>query len=293
MICPSFEALGAKVTKDGDKYIIDADELIGTEIDLRFASVGATINILLASVMATGKTVIKNAAKEPEVGNVVDLLNDMGAKISGRDTSVLEICGVESLHGGFINVIPDRIEAGTYIIAGVMNGDNLKIANVIPEHFASLTEKLLEMGADIEVYDDYVITNRVCNLKPVDIVTEVYPGFPTDLQQPITSLLTLANGESSVTELIYENRFQNVPYLVEMGADILVLDRTIKINGPAKLIGKEVITTDLRAGAALILAALSADGVTVIKEIKHVLRGYENLINKLTKVGGEISLEDV
>ena len=288
-----FEALGATVTNDGDKYIIDADKLIGADINLRFASVGATINILLASVLADGKTTIRNAAREPEVGNVIDLLNDMGAKITGKDTDLLVIEGVKSLSGGSVKVIPDRIEAGTYIIAGVMNGENLKISNVIPEHFASLTDKLLEMGADIEIFDDYVVTNKVPNLKPVDIVTEVYPGFPTDLQQPITSLLTLADGTSTVKELIYENRFQNVPYLVQMGADIEVSERELRVNGPAKLLGCEVITTDLRAGAALILAALSAEGETTIKEIKHVLRGYENIINKLTKVGGKISLEDV
>ncbi len=288
-----FEALGATVTNDGDKYIIDADKLIGADIKLKFASVGATINILLASVLAEGKTTIKNAAREPEVGNVIDLLNDMGAKISGKDSDLLVVEGVESLSGGSVKVIPDRIEAGTYIIAGVMNGDNLKINNVIPSHFSSLTDKLLEMGADIKIFDDYVVTNKVDNLKPIKIVTEVYPGFPTDLQQPITSLLTLADGTSIVKELIYENRFQNVPYLIQMGADIEVNGRELKINGPAKLLGCEVITTDLRAGAALILAALSAEGETTIKEIKHVLRGYENIINKLTKVGGEISLEDV
>jgi len=289
----SFEKLGATVTNDGDKYIIDADKLIGTDIELRFASVGATINILLASVLAEGKTTITNAAMEPEVGNVIDLLNSMGAKITGKDTSNLKIEGVKELNGGSISVIPDRIEAGTYIIAGVMNGENLKIDKVIPKHFESLTDNLLAMGADIEIHDDYVLTNKVNTLKPIDIVTEVYPGFPTDLQQPITSLLTIAEGKSTITELIYENRFQNVPYLVGMGANIEVNDRTVTVTGPTKLKAGEVITTDLRAGAALILAALNAEGETTIKEVKHVLRGYENLIKKLTKVGGEISLEDV
>lgn len=288
-----FEKLGATVTFEDDKYIIDADKLTGADIELRFASVGATINILLASVLAEGKTTIRNAACEPEVGNVIDLLNNMGAKITGKDTSILEIEGVSELTGGVVEVIPDRIEAGTYIIAGVMNGKDLKINNIIPEHIGCLIDKLKQMGADIKVYDNYVITNKVSKLKPIDITTEVYPGFPTDLQQPITPLLASADGQSTITELIYENRFQNVPYLVEMGADIEIDDRTIKINGPIKLEGKEVITTDLRAGAALILAALAAEGETTIKEIKHVLRGYAGLIKKLTKVGGEISLEDV
>ena len=289
----AFEKLGATVICEGDKYIIDADKLVGADINLRFASVGATINILLASVLAEGKTTIRNAALEPEVGNVIDLLNDMGAKITGKDTRTLEIEGVKELKGGNSIVIPDRIEAGTYIIAGVMNGKNLKINNIIPEHIASLLDKITEMGADIKVYDNYVIVNKVPNLKPINITTEVYPGFPTDLQQPITPLLTSADGISTVTELIYENRFQNVPYLVEMGADIEINDRTITVRGPIKLQGKEVITTDLRAGAALIVAALAAEGETNIKEVKHVLRGYAGLIKKLTKVGAEISLEDV
>lgn len=288
-----FEKLGAKVHYDGEKYIIDADELIGSEIELSFASVGATINILLASVYAKGKTIIKNAAKEPEVGNVIDFLNSMGAKISGKDTETLIIDGVDSLSGGKVTVIPDRIEAGTYIIAGVMVGDNLKIDKVIPDHFKSLIDKLKEMGANIKIYDNYVVASKSDNLKAVDVVTEVYPGFPTDLQQPMTSLLTLAHGKSVMTENIYENRFQNVPYLNDMGADITIDGKNLIINGPTRFKAGEVITTDLRAGAALILAALCADGETKIKEVKYVLRGYENIINKLSKVGLEITLENV
>ncbi len=288
-----FEKLGAKVTTDGDKYIIDADELIGTDIELSFASVGATINILLAAAYAKGKTTIRNAACEPEVGNVVDFLINMGVHIEGKDTTVLEIEGKSEIKGGSIKTIPDRIEAGTYVIAGVMKGNNLKICNVIPKHFESLINVLKEMGANIEVGEDYIITSKCDHLKPVNIVTETYPGFPTDLQQPITSLLALANGTSTVTETIYENRFQNVPYLQKMGADITIDDRTITIKGPTKYIASEVITTDLRAGAALILAALCADGLTTIKEVKYVLRGYGNIIRKLTKVGVEIKLEEV
>lgn len=288
-----FEKLGAKVTTDGDKYIIDAKKLVGTDINLAFPSVGATINIILAATYAQGKTTITNAAKEPEVGNVIDLLNSMGASIKGKDTDTLEIEGNKKLSKGTIKTIPDRIEAGTYLIAGVMQGDNLKISNVIPSHFQSLIDKLKEMGADIEVGDDYVLASKTENLKPINITTETYPGFPTDLQQPITSLLNLANGTSTITETIYENRFQNVPYLNQMGANIKVNDRTLTIKGPIKYIPGEVITTDLRAGAALILAALCADGLTTIKEVKYVLRGYGNIIKKLTKVGVEITLEDV
>lgn len=288
-----FEKLGAKVTLDGDKYIIDADKLVGNDIELAFASVGATINILLAAVHAEGKTTIKNAAREPEVGNVIDLLNNMGAKITGKDTSTLEIEGVEKLENAKVKTIPDRIEAGTYLIAGVMKGNNLKINNVIPKHFQSLIDNLTKMGADIEVGENYVITSKTEHLKPIDIETETYPGFPTDLQQPITSLLAFTEGTSTITENIYENRFQNVPYLQSMGANIEIKDRTLIINGPTKYIAGEVITTDLRAGAALILAALCAEGETTIKEVKYVLRGYGNIIKKLSKVGAEITLEEV
>ena len=287
-----FEKLGAKVTMKEDKYIIDADKLTGAEINLSFASVGATINILLAASKAEGKTIIHNAAREPEVGNVIDFLNSMGAKITGKDTSTLEIEGVEELKGGIVETIPDRIEAGTYVIAGVMQGNNLKISNVIPNHFSSLINILKEMGANIEVGEDYIIASKSENLKPVKVETETYPGFPTDLQQPLTSLLVLANGTSNITENIYENRFQNVPYLNQMGANIKIEGPNLIINGPSKFVPGEVITTDLRAGAALILAALCAEGQTTIKEVKYVLRGYGNIIKKLSKVGVEITLED-
>ncbi len=288
-----FEKLGAKVTEEEDKYVITADKLVGADIDLAFASVGATINILLVAVCAEGKTTITNAAREPEVGNVIDFLNNMGAQIFGKDTSTLIIEGGSKLTGGSIKTIPDRIEAGTYIIAGVMAGKNLKINNVIPEHFASLTDILSKMGANIENGENYVVASKAEHLKAINVVTETYPGFPTDLQQPITSLLTIADGESLVTETIYENRFQNVPYLRAMGAEIEVENQTIKIKGPTKFKSGEVITTDLRAGAALILAALCAEGETTITEVKHVLRGYENIIKKLQTVGVEIELEDV
>ncbi len=289
-----FEKLGATITIDYDnRYIIDAKELKGAEINLRFASVGATVNLLLAAVYAKGTTTITNAAREPEVGNVIDFLNSMGAKITGKDTSTLVIEGVKELKGGEASVIPDRIEAGTYVIAGVINGHNLKVQNVIPKHITALTNVLKKMGANIEVHEDYILVNKTTKLKAVNIKTAPYPGFPTDLQQPITSLLTQAEGTSVVTETIYENRFQNVPYLVQMGADIIIKDNKIIINGPTKLKGSTVITTDLRAGAALIIAALAAEGETSIKEIKYVLRGYENIINKLKNVGGKISLEDV
>lgn len=287
-----FEKLGAKVTIKDDLYIIEADELKGATIDLPFPSVGATVNILLASAMASGKTIINNAASEPEIGNLIDFLISMGAKIKGKDTNKLEIVGVSKLSGGKVRVIPDRIEAGTYILAGVMNGDNLEICDVEPNHLTSFFEVLDEIGCDYKIEGDKVITNKVSHLKPVDIVTKVYPGFATDLQQPITTLLLQCDGVSTVKETIYENRFQNTKYLNEMGANIKVLGDTIKVYGPTSLKGKLVRTSDLRAGAALVLAALSAEGETTITDIKHLLRGYSDLIKKLTNVGAKIWLED-
>ena len=287
-----FEKLGARVTVKDNLYQIEADELKGNNIELSFPSVGATVNIILAAVRAHGKTIIDNAASEPEIGNLIDFLNSMGAKIKGKDTNRLEIIGVSKLSGGKVRVIPDRIEAGTYILAGVMNGKNLEICDVEPKHLTSFFEVLKEMGCDFKIYHDKVVTNKVNHLKPVNIVTAVYPGFATDLQQPITTLLLMADGVSTVKETIYENRFQNTKYLNEMGANIEVLGDTIKVYGPTPLKGKLVRTSDLRAGAALVLAALSAEGETTITDIKHLLRGYSDLIKKLTNVGAKIWLED-
>lgn len=288
----AFEKMGAKIVCEDDLFVIEAEKLTGAHIKLPFPSVGATVNILLASVKAEGKTVIENAACEPEIGNLIDLLVSMGANIVGKDTNHIIIEGVKELTLGSIEVIPDRIEAGTYILAGVMNGKNLEICDVEPSHLTSFFSVLDEMGADYRIDGNKVITNKALNLKPVNIETKVYPGFATDLQQPITTLLVIANGESTVRETIYENRFQNTIYLNSMGADIIRKGDTIYVNGPTKLEGKLVRTSDLRAGAALILAALSADGETTITDIKHLLRGYGDLIQKLSNVGAEIWLED-
>lgn len=288
----AFEKMGAKIECVDDLFIIEAEKLIGAHIKLPFPSVGATVNILLAAVRAEGKTIIENAAREPEIGNLIDLLISMGANIVGKDTNHLIIEGVDKLTLGSIEVIPDRIEAGTYILAGVMNGKNLEICDVEPSHLTSFFSVLDEMGADYKIDGNKVITNKVDSLKPVNIETKVYPGFATDLQQPITTLLVMANGESTVRETIYENRFQNTIYLNSMGADIIRKGDTIYVNGPTRLEGKLVRTSDLRAGAALILAALSADGETTITDIKHLLRGYGDLIQKLSNVGAEIWLED-
>ena len=286
-----FEALGAKVTSEKNKYIVEAEELKGANIYLDIASVGATINIMLAAVKAKGTTVIDNAAKEPEIVNVATFLNNMGAKISGAGTSTIKIVGVEHLHKCFHEVIPDRIEAGTYIIIGALCGKPLKVDNVIPEHIDSLLSKLEEVGVNLEVGTDYVTVYEPSEkYTATNIKTAVYPGFPTDLQQPFTILLTQSTGTSRVTETIWENRFMHIPYLVDMGANIEVKNQTAIVIGPSKLTGKDIKATDLRAGAAMVAAGLIAEGTTTISDIEHVLRGYENIIEKLTNVGAHISL---
>lgn len=286
----SFRALGAVVEEDNNKYKIYAEELIGAHIYLDMPSVGATINAMLASCKAKGETIIENAAKEPEVVNVAVFLNGMGAKITGAGTSEIRIQGVENLKGCYTEVIPDRIEAGTYVIAGALIGNNLKIDNIIPEHIEMLTLKLKEMGVPLEIGADYITVSKIDDLKPVNIKTQGYPGFATDLQQPITALLTQCNGTSCLEETIYENRFQNVSYLNKMGSEIKIDNKKIYVTGKTDLIGTTVEATDLRAGACLVLAGLKADGTTKIINIEHVLRGYENIVQKLNDVGAEIEL---
>lgn len=288
----SFRALGATVEEDNNHYKIYAEELVGAHIYLDMPSVGATINAILAAVKAKGETIIENAAKEPEVVNVAVFLNGMGAKITGAGTSEIRIKGVETLRGCYTEVIPDRIEAGTYIILGALTGHKLKVDNIIPEHVEMLSLKLKEMGVDMEIESNYIITSETENLKPVKIKTQGYPGFATDLQQPLTALLTQCNGVSELEETIYENRFQNVPYLNEMGANIEIDKTKIKVTGKTELTGKEVVATDLRAGACMVLAGLKANGKTRITNVEHVLRGYENLIEKLTDIGADIKLID-
>ena len=288
-----FEALGARVTNEGNKYTVVAERLKGANIYLDIASVGATINIMLAAVKASGKTIIDNAAKEPEIVNVATFLNNMGAHITGAGTSTIKITGVEHLHGCFHEVIPDRIEAGTYIIMGALCGKDLKIENIIPEHLDSVLSKLVEIGCDLKINEDSVVVTKADSYKSTNIKTLVYPGFPTDLQQPFTVLLTYCNGKSKVIETIWENRFMHIPYLSSMGADITVKNQTATIIGPTKLKGTEVVATDLRAGAAMVLAALVARGTTTILNVEHILRGYEDIIGKLEKVGAKIKLEEI
>lgn len=283
----AFRALGATVIENDNKYDIYADELIGNEINLDMPSVGATINAIFASVKAKGQTIINNSAQEPEIDNVIDFLNNMGADIKRDKTSII-INGVEHLHSSEINVIPDRIEAGTYLILGALIGDNLKVENVIPEHISSLLDKFDEMGVNYKIDKNSIIVSKTDNLKPVEVITKGYPGFATDLQQPFTVLLTQCDGVSHLTETIYENRFQNVEYLNSMGANIKINERTIEITGKTKLTANTVKATDLRAGACMVLASLIADGKTIIEDINHVLRGYENIIQKLQNIGAKI-----
>lgn len=287
-----FELLGAKITEEDNHFLIEADKLKGNNIYLDFPSVGATINIMLAAVKARGKTVIDNAAQEPEVVNIATYLNNMGAKIKGAGTSTITIVGVKYLHKCFHEVIPDRIEAGTYLIIAALLGNKLKIDNMIPSHLEALIAKLNEAGVEMEIGIDNIIVNSVKKYQATDIKTLVYPGFPTDLQQIMTTFLTQCKGRSVVEETIYENRFQNLQYLNKMGAKTKVKkgNRKAMIKGITKLKGTEVSATDLRGGAALLVAALIAEGTTTIDNISYILRGYDKIIEKLTTVGAKIEL---
>ena len=270
----SFKKMGINVKNVADHYIMKTDELKGNEFYFDFPSVGATINIMLAAILAKGKTVIYNAAKEPEIANVASFLNSMGAKVFGAGTSTIEIIGVEELHDGFVEVIPDRIEAGTYIMIGALIGNNLKIENIVEKHLESLLYKLKEAGVKYEINDNSIILSQVEHLKPVNIKTTVYPGFPTDLGQPMSTFLTQCEGESLFEETIYENRLRHVPHLNSMGANIQAFDKKAIIMGKTPLVGKKVKATDLRAGASMLVAGLIATGTTEIQNIEHLLRGY-------------------
>lgn len=290
----AFEKLGAKVIKNENKYTITAEYLKGAHIYLDMPSVGATINTILASVKARGETIIENAAKEPEIVSVATFLNNMGARITGAGTSEIKISGVDYLAKGFTEVIPDRIEAGTYLILGALIGKDLKINNIIPKHIEALTDKLKEIGFDLKIGFDYITISTKDNLKPVSIKTLGYPGFPTDLQQPFTTLLTKCKGISYIEETIYENRFKNVEYLNKMGANIeIITDHKIKIQGPTNLTCSNVYATDLRGGASVLLAALSSKGISNIYDVEHLLRGYENIVEKLSNVGAKIKIEEI
>lgn len=289
-----FEALGAKVEENDNLFTITADNLKGAKINLDFASVGATINLMLAAVKAEGTTIISNAAKEPHIVNVATFLNNMGAKISGAGTSEIKIIGVKHLHSCFHEVVPDYIETGTYMILASAIGKDMTITNIIPDHVESLISKLDDMGVPMEIGIDFIKISAPLKLKQTNIKTQVYPGFPTDLQQPMATLLTQATGKSIINETIWENRFLNLLELNKMGATTETLTNSkAVIIGPTKLNGKKVRATDLRAGASLVIAGLIADGKTIVDNADYVLRGYENIIEKLNLIGAKVSLEEI
>ena len=288
-----FESLGAKIEYEENNIIISAEELKGSNIYLDFASVGATINIMFAAVKAEGTTIIDNAAREPEIVNIAMFLNSMGAKITGAGTSTIRIKGVKNMHSSVHEVIPDRIEAGTYIMIGACACKSLVVENIIPEHLEALTQKLLEMGVDLKIEDESIYVSNKNKLKAVKIKTQVYPGFPTDMQQIMSSLMTTAEGRSVIEETIYENRFQNLYEIKKMGANVEINSNQGYIFGPTKLRGKTVNATDLRAGASLVLAALIAEGTTTINNADYILRGYEHITEKLTSLGAKIELTQI
>ncbi|MFC4386494.1 UDP-N-acetylglucosamine 1-carboxyvinyltransferase [Gracilibacillus marinus] len=288
-----FEALGATVTNEQGAIYLRAKELRGARIYLDVVSVGATINIMLAAVKAKGKTIIENAAREPEIIDVATLLTSMGAKIKGAGTDVIRIEGVDELTGCMHTIIPDRIEAGTYTIMAAAQGEKVLIDNVIPQHLEPLLAKLREMGVVIEEGEEQLLVYRSDRLKSVDIKTLVHPGFPTDLQQPFTSLLTKAIGTSVVTDTIYTARFKHIDELRRMNAQIKVEGGSAIITGPVQLEGAKVKASDLRAGAALIAAGLMANGVTEITGLEHIDRGYSLITDKLKNLGANIWREEM
>ena len=289
----AFEAMGASISYEDESMRIatDAGQCIkGAHIYMDTVSVGATINTMLAAAKAEGRTVIENAAREPEIIDVATLLNNMGARVRGAGTEVITIDGVESLHGTRHQVIPDRIEAGSYIAMAAAIGKGVKVKNVLYEHLESFIAKLEAMGVRMTVEEDAIFVEEQGDLKPVDIKTSPYPGFATDLQQPMTPLLLKASGRGKIIDTIYEKRVNHVPELARMGADIQVLGGQIVYNGPTQLSGVPVKASDLRAGAALVTAGLMAEGQTEITNIEFILRGYSNIIEKLSDLGADIRL---
>lgn len=286
-----FRALGAEIIEDGDKVILQVgpEGLVGDDIYLDFPSVGATENILMAAALAKGTTIIENAAKEPEIVDLANLLNKMGAKIKSAGTDMIRIEGVEKLSGAIHGVIPDRIEAGTFMLAAAITRGRVLVKNAIPGHVRPIISKLKECGVEIELCDNGIIVDATRNeLIATDIKTLPYPGFPTDIQSPFMAFLTTVKGVSKVKETVFENRFMHVNELNRMGADISAEGREAIIPGSKKLHGAKVRATDLRAGAAMILAGLAASGTTEISEIYHIERGYENCVQKFKALGADI-----
>lgn len=283
-----FEALGAKVNIEHGAVTVEAEQLHGANIFFDVVSVGATINVMIAATLAEGLTVLENVAKEPHVVDVANFLNSMGADIKGAGTDVIRVKGVEKLTGCNYSVIPDQIEAGTFMIAAVATKGDITVKNVIPKHLESIAAKLTEMGAVIEEGDDSVRVYVDGELKGVNVKTAPYPGFPTDVQQPMSALLSISPGKSLIAESIWESRHKHIDELKKMGANIRVEGRTAIIEGSDKLVGAKVIATDLRAGAAMVIAGLIAEGKTEILEIEHIDRGYPHIENKFTALGADI-----
>ena len=290
-----FEALGAKVDIEYGMVNITADELVGDTVYLDVVSVGATINIMLAAALADGITVIDSAAKEPHVVDVANFLNSMGANIKGAGTDVIKIRGVKELHGGTFSVMPDQIEAGTFMIAAAATRGDVMVTNIIPKHMESLSAKLEEMGVGVEEYDEAIrIYVDKPELKRANVKTQPYPGFPTDLQPQMLTLLTVAKGTSIMKENVWDNRFKYIDELNRMGANVNVEGKDVAVvEGGSRLTGAPVCATDLRAGAAMVIAALIADGVTEIYNLQYIDRGYENLEEKLRALGAQITRRNV
>lgn len=284
-----FKALGATVKIDQGMISTEAEELVGTHIYMDVVSVGATINVMMAAALADGKSIIENAAKEPHIVDVANFLNSMGANIKGAGTDVIRVQGVEKLHGTEYSIIPDQIEAGTFMCAIAATKGDAVIKNVIPKHLEAITAKLIEIGAQVEEYDDAVrVIGTQQRLGSTHVKTLPYPGFPTDMQPQIATLLALSEGSSIVTESIFENRFKYVDELVRMGAKITVEGNSAFVEGVERLQGARVSAPDLRAGAALVMAGLAADGFTTVDDIVYIERGYENFEEKLRGLGAVI-----
>lgn len=287
-----FEALGADVRIQHGAIHANADRLLGSHIYLDVVSVGATINIMLAASLAEGQTILENAAKEPHIVDVANFLNSLGANIKGAGTDVIRIKGVSKLHGSSYSIIPDQIEAGTFMCAAAATHGDVTIKNVIPKHLEAITAKLVEIGAEVEEFDDSVRVVASRRLGHTQVKTLPYPGFPTDMQPQISAVLAMSTGTSIVTESLFENRFKYADELVRMGACIKVEGNTAIITGVEELTGASVGASDLRAGAALVIAGLAAEGITVVEQVEYVERGYENFEEKLRELGADIEKVD-
>ena len=288
-----FNMLGADVDIIDGMVVAKADKLVGSSIYMDTVSVGATINVMLAAVLSRGLTIIENAAKEPHIVDLANFLNSMGADVRGAGTDVIKIRGVEKMHGCTYSIIPDQIEAGTYMVAAAACGGDVLVKNVIPKHLESISAKLVESGAEIIEYDDAVRVTRFKPLKKCNVKTMPHPGFPTDMQPQMCVLLSIASGTSILSESVWDNRFQYVGQLLRMGANIQVDGKVAVIEGVERLTGCEVKATDLRAGAALIIAGLVSDGVTTVENIQYIDRGYEDVVKKFTALGADIKRVEV